>query len=1782
MATWELEHNATRQTFAAWGITSHTLRRVSLAADTLELTVETSDALTVAPWAYEDTIEVFKDSTRYFKGQVAVLPRRGIADAHSITYRIEGPWRFLEQTTFQQGWGQINSGETAIEQVQRARVLMGMADNGSLLATGAQISAILQYAIDNGGADYTIGTVLTGVNAWTSDSTGETCADVIRKLMGWSPKEVSYFDYSTATPTLHIGALPSSIAIDTATENVTSLSFTNREDLIPASVVFYYERDYDFNGNLTTQTEVQAYPLIGPFAGPGVVTATIPLRGASRTVQEVRIHSDALPTGSTSAGGANQDLETFWKRKLPWLADFDQARWIVDDHTVVVDEQGTRPPSLLNGDPIVIDTDTALYPRELINGGIEEWMNVKTAELLITATIALDENPTAEERKVFTDQIRIGGKTHLAYKANIRLTGTDALNQIYRNVVSATAAEATPVGLAEAYYNNLQGPHYEGSLQLMEPEGSVTAGLTVGATLDVDVDGAGAITDAVIQEVTEEVKDGAVIQSIVFGPPEHLSPQDFLERLRMARAFPKSTVTFEERTTGAATGEATATAPHDTAKSNSTVKPSIPIDIDTGFNVTQLGDETIQVGPGLITEDGNIEHILTLSPDTRAISGTETLWAIANTDSGGGITSTSIEWGAKPTGLQKHREPETNDAEDTGQTGKYTWRILDATNDSGIITVVPSRSGIEYYSDRSAKNWEDEDSISTGDPLDPNAPNVPNINPIPQGGSGGDGDGGILDNKGGPERHGQGIRVNRWDPWANGGAGDHVDRDITEDPQVEVPTDANPPAGKGHVLTEKMPPVLKILPADPEPSVIDGVWLYRDGTGGADGTWKEGIDGAWESRSAAPKGIMGWSEHQPYITEGVGTPDLDGRQLYDIHIDSATDQAYEVRPPELINGVLNERRWSSIDRPAWMGKRYTGSTDPGVDISVTEATGVINATVKIEPSTHGYTNQIAVHPTGGGFDVEPQTVTFNDASSLLTVEDGGSVTIPRLTPQGDWSDASVDYEYRDTAIHNGAVYHCLLDHNSATAATEPGVGASWETYWAIFVPADLSAPVDSVNGQTGVILLDLDDIAETATRKHLTVAERADIAANTADRHTDNANRAILDTIIDTGDGTKYLGNDALYHKPPGNSYDIAFTPATGVFDLKEDGAVINSVTIPDKDTTYAVTWDGLNRNLTVAPSDAASYDLNIPFGDAGDIVETADRKWLSSTERENIDSNTADRHTNNANRALLDTLIDSGDGTSYLGNDGAYTVPPDTTYDIAFTPATGAFDFRENGVTITSIVIPDENTTYGIGWNSLTRELTLTSSDDPDQDVTIADTTYALAYNTLLREVSLTPSSGPVQSFDLPDDQDTLYDIAFTPGTGAFDLKEDGVTKTSITIPDTTYDIAFTPGTGAFDFRENGITITSIVIPNDDTTYAFTWDSTTRDLTVDPSDAASYDLNIPFGDADDIAETVSRKWLTTAEQAKIAIIDDTGGGSNYLDDAGDYSVIGAGSILESATKVFVTPQQKLLIDLLDDQGGGGLFLGDDGNYAAPPDTLYDIAFTPGTGAFDLREDGVTKTSIVIPDTTYDIAFTPATGAFDFRENGLTITSINIPDTKYDIAYSPGTGAFDFRENGSTITSITIPDTNTEYTVTWDSTTRNLTVDPSDAASYDLNIPFGDADDIAETASRKWLSSLERSQIVTNTANEHTHSNKTLLDTITDAGDGGNYLSAAGNYTEPPNTTYTYSFNSTTRLLTATPSEGSNQTVTIDDTTYSFSFNSTTRRLTVTPSVGSPIVLDLT
>jgi hypothetical protein len=197
----------------------------------------------------------------------------------------------------------------------------------------------------------------------------------------------------------------------------------------------------------------------------------------------------------------------------------------------------------------------------------------------------------------------------------------------------------------------------------------------------------------IVQQVTQEPATGRTV--VVFGPTEHLSPSDFIESLRLARTLPSQSFSIEAREDGEGEGEIESIAGTETPKSNNVSVPPAARR-KHNFSTDLLSSGKIEVSPGWLYEDGDAAGTeVTPSPSTHTVSGTESLYVIADTDIDGAITGITTDWlTTAPTGLQRHRQAGVNSEADPGLVGKYAWRVLTAVNSGGQVTVTPYISTI--------------------------------------------------------------------------------------------------------------------------------------------------------------------------------------------------------------------------------------------------------------------------------------------------------------------------------------------------------------------------------------------------------------------------------------------------------------------------------------------------------------------------------------------------------------------------------------------------------------------------------------------------------------------------------------------------------------------------------------------------------------------------------------------------------------------------------------------------------------------------------------------------------------------------------------------------------------------------------------------------------------------------------------------------------------------------------------------------------------------------------
>ena len=113
--------------------------------------------------------------------------------------------------------------------------------------------------------------------------------------------------------------------------------------------------------------------------------------------------------------------------------------------------------------------------------------------------------------------------------------------------------------------------------------------------------------------------------------------------------------------------------------------------------------------------------------------------------------------------------------------------------------------------------------------------------------------------------------------------------------------------------------------------------------------------------------------------------------------------------------------------------------------------------VKVDPQ-YGTSNL----PIGEGslaYDTTEKVPTYYDGTAWIPLNTGGGATW-----QGDWVTSTV-YAVGDIVGNNGSAYICTDAHTSG-ATTEPGVGASWTSYWDIYVQGNAGLSLQNDSSET--------------------------------------------------------------------------------------------------------------------------------------------------------------------------------------------------------------------------------------------------------------------------------------------------------------------------------------------------------------------------------------------------------------------------------------------------------------------------------------------------------------------------------------------------------------------------------------------------------------------------------------------------------------------------------------------------------------------------------------------
>lgn len=497
MATWKINGKP----FSDRGITEPRLDMFSQRADEFSFRIPVDAFDDASAFAYGAQVVVERDDDRVFLGRIVSVPRK-MAGAESISYVAAGPWWWLDNVVMQQPW-KVYGDAGVLTTQNKSRLVIGLSLSGEKITVAQIVREVLDHAIA-AGAPIAIGDVEPSMTIPLDEVVDQTCGEVIRSVLRFVPDAQCFFDYATTPPTFHCKRRQSleALTVDVAGgTSAASVQITERPDLQVPSVVLYYEYDDVVPGEdrVGAHAVRRAFPSGATGIEPGALVATIQLASGSSSHVSQELETEEIDTN-------NHD---WWKRHVPWLADVTlRSIYSVDNPTS--------------------------KQREIIRGDVADWMTGGKEQVTITAKVAFTSDVDGEEAADVKDQV-----------ISVTLTATNAFGGTYVRQTSVTEREPIPEGLEQVLYQAFNQSAYEGELVAVAQEPLMAA---MGRVLNFSGGRSewGAMK-ALVQSMSVMIETGTT--KIGFGPPRHLSPQDFMEMLRANRRR-RTTTNFVTRWRG--------------------------------------------------------------------------------------------------------------------------------------------------------------------------------------------------------------------------------------------------------------------------------------------------------------------------------------------------------------------------------------------------------------------------------------------------------------------------------------------------------------------------------------------------------------------------------------------------------------------------------------------------------------------------------------------------------------------------------------------------------------------------------------------------------------------------------------------------------------------------------------------------------------------------------------------------------------------------------------------------------------------------------------------------------------------------------------------------------------------------------------------------------------------------------------------------------------------------------------------------------------------------------
>lgn len=378
--------------------------------------------------------------------------------------------------------------------------------NGEQMTAGAQIMAVLDYAISKGVAITYLQDDLDSISiAPPSDEMrDQTCYQVLQKILRWSPetvlKIVPHETDPSATPTIRFIDLSEAETITIDETEITGRYLVDPRDNLSVDGVhiFYEKTNADVAGNTTDSVEEDT---AGDINGSNVISMTIELEGD-------KVQNNQLSSTITC-------LSLDWstdQKKLDFCKAFFDGGITSISNLVICGWPGVHPDLYYGFAYCRSGSAPILYGNVISSGSYYSWMpiNVQWVQIGVIAT-------------------RYG---YLDYK-NIKTTYcTDSSSGTFTTSSPfIIPGEITPLGVAEYIYQQRRRAVFDGSIGAFDVE-TLERFPAIGDKLRITGSPAEGLDqmDSIIQRTSFDFNRSSL--NLNFGLQSHLSVDDYITMLQ--------------------------------------------------------------------------------------------------------------------------------------------------------------------------------------------------------------------------------------------------------------------------------------------------------------------------------------------------------------------------------------------------------------------------------------------------------------------------------------------------------------------------------------------------------------------------------------------------------------------------------------------------------------------------------------------------------------------------------------------------------------------------------------------------------------------------------------------------------------------------------------------------------------------------------------------------------------------------------------------------------------------------------------------------------------------------------------------------------------------------------------------------------------------------------------------------------------------------------------------------------------------------------------------------